>query len=444
MNRLLIAGTGSGCGKTTVTLAVLAALQMRGMDVSSFKCGPDYIDPMFHRRVMGVSSHNLDPFFCDEEMLQRIFMTHAGGELSVIEGVMGYYDGIGPSGRASTYDVAHLLETPVVLVMNARGMAASAGAVLNGFLRYHENSRIRGVIFNGLSEPLYPMMAEIAHDAGVLPCGFLPRREDLLFENRHLGLVMAGEIKDIGEKIHALGLLAEAHIDIDRLIALAKDVPEIQGDALPVWSGAPRVRIAVSCDQAFCFLYRENIEQLEALGCEIVSFSPLADTHLPDEIGGLYLCGGYPELYVAELSRNSSMCRSVQAQIAAGLPTIAECGGFLYLHEELNGARMAGVIRGSAFETERLQRFGYITLKAERDNLLCARGQSIRAHEFHYYDSDNCGDSFTASKASRPARYSCVHASDSLYAGFPHLYFPANPAFAESFVRKAIEYEKNH
>jgi len=444
MNRLLIAGTNSGSGKTTMTLALLAAFQMRGMKVSSFKCGPDYIDPMFHRKVMGVSAHNLDPFFCEEEMLRRIFISNAGQELSIIEGVMGYYDGIGTSGKASTYEVANALEAPVVLVMNAKGMAASAGAILQGFLHYWENSRIFGVIFNGLSEALYPMMAEIAQNVGVLPCGFIPNRPDLSFENRHLGLVMADEIKEINEKIQALGTLAEAHIDIDQLISLAENAPTMKAKPLSTWNGVPQVRIAVSHDHAFSFLYQENIEILEALGCEIVYFSPLVDRQLPDKISGLYLCGGYPELYVAELTNNTSMRRSIKKHIDEGLPTVAECGGFLYLHDELKENPMVGTINASAYETDRLQRFGYITLEAERDNLLCKRGERIRAHEFHYYDSTDCGDGFLAYKASRPATYPCVHASDTLYAGFPHLYFPANISFANSFVRKAIDYAKNH
>jgi cobyrinic acid a,c-diamide synthase len=206
----------------------------------------------------------------------------------------------------------------------------------------------------------------------------------------------------------------------------------------------PQVRIAVSHDLAFSFLYQENIEILEALGCEIVYFSPLVDKQLPDKISGLYLCGGYPELYVAELTNNTSMRCSIKKHIEEGLPTVAECGGFLYLHDKLNGNPMVGKINASAYETDRLQRFGYITLEAERDNLLCKRGERIRAHEFHYYDSTDCGDGFLASKASRTVTYPCVHASDTLYAGFPHLYFPANMSFASSFVRKAIDYAKNH
>lgn len=443
MDRLLIAGTSSGSGKTMITLALLGVLQKRGKKLSSFKCGPDYIDPMFHRSILGVSSHNLDPFFCDEEMLRRIFVSNAG-ELSIIEGVMGYYDGIGTNGTASTYDVASILETPVILVMNANGMATSAGAILQGFLRFRDNSRICGVIFNGLSEAMYPMMAKIAHEAGVIPCGFLPMNAEFSLPNRHLGLVLADEIKNINEIIAQLASLAEAHIEIDLLMELARKAPTVQAEPLPKCKERGCTRIAVSRDQAFSFLYQENIEILRAHGCEIVYFSPMYDRELPPKISGLYLCGGYPELYAIELTKNVSMRYSIREGIAAGLPTIAECGGFLYLNNDLNGDSMVGAINASAFETKRLQRFGYVTLTAKRDNLLCKVGEQIRAHEFHYYDSTDCGDGFLACKASRPVTYPCIHVSETIYAGFPHLYFPANIAFADSFVRKAMDYAKNH
>ncbi|MEA4849686.1 MAG: cobyrinate a,c-diamide synthase [Clostridiaceae bacterium] len=439
MNRLLIAGTNSGCGKTTVTVALLAALKARGLDISSFKCGPDYIDPMFHREIFGVDAHNLDLFFCGPEMLRRIFVSHAGGDFSIIEGVMGYYDGIGSRGEASTYQVARVTDTPVVLVIDARGMSVSSGALLEGFLHFRRDSRIRGVIFNGISQNLYPMLAEIAGNAGVTPYGFLPWRQELSIKSRYLGLVTAGEIEDIREKTSVLGTLAESYMDIEGLMALAKTAGSIQAKLIPIWQGTPLVRIAVSRDKAFCFLYRENIELLEGLGCGIIYFSPLKDIELPANIGGLYLCGGYPELYAEELSANTSMLRSIRERIKAGLPAIAECGGFMYLNEKLGEYPMTGVVPGRAFETSRLQRFGYITLTASEDNLLCKAGESIRAHEFHYWDSTDCGSGFTAEKAGKDISYPCVHTTESLYAGFPHLYFPANPAFAEAFVKAAHE-----
>jgi cobyrinic acid a,c-diamide synthase len=444
MNRLLIAGTNSGCGKTTVTVALLAALKARGLDVASFKCGPDYIDPMFHREVLGVDTHNLDPFFCPPDMLKRILVSHAGQHFSVVEGVMGYYDGIGATGEASTYSAARLTDTPVVLVINARGMGSSSGAVLEGFLHFQADSRIRGVIFNGIAPARYPGLAEIAGKIGVRPCGFLPLEPQFSIESRHLGLVTPSEIEAMRAKTAALGALAEAHMDIDGLIALGKTAARISADPLPAGKGACLARIAVSRDQAFCFLYRENIELLENLGCEIVYFSPLQDADLPPHICGLYLCGGYPELYAQELSANASMLGAIRERLHGGLPAIAECGGFMYLHEKLGAYPMAGVIPGRAFATERLQRFGYITLTASCDNLLCQAGESIRAHEFHYWDSSNCGRGFTAVKAGKDVSYPCVHATPSLYAGFPHLYFYANPALAESFVKKAVTYARHH
>ena len=436
-DRTLIAGTNSGCGKTTVTCALLRALKNRGLQVQSFKCGPDYIDPMFHREVIGVPARNLDPFFSTPEQLRRQ-LGGARDRLSVLEGVMGYYDGIGVDGRASTWEVARATETPVILVVNVRGMYTSAGAVLRGFRDFRPDSGIRGVIFNHASPMLYGDLKRIAEQEGLLPLGYLPRAEEATIGSRHLGLITAGEIADLQQRLNTLGELAEKCLDIDGILALAGSgaplpTPE---EIRPVVSGA---RIAVARDRAFCFLYEENLRLLEKLGCEPVYFSPLTDRHLPENIGGLYLPGGYPELYLKELSANPirhEICRAIEGE----LPTVAECGGFLYLHDTLDGAAMAGVIHAPAFRTEKLQRFGYVNLTAERDNLLCRAGESIRAHEFHYYDSDDNGDGFTAAKPSGKRSWRCVHAGETLYAGFPHLYFPANPAFAENFVRKAAAY----
>ncbi|MEL7607988.1 MAG: cobyrinate a,c-diamide synthase [Bacillota bacterium] len=439
MNRVLIAGTHSGCGKTTVTCALLSAFKMRGMDVSAFKCGPDYIDPMFHREIVGVRSHNLDPFFCGGGELRGLLTAHAG-ELSVIEGVMGYYDGVGPEGTGSTYDVARQTDTPVVLVVDVKGMAASAGAVLHGFRSFRPQSRIRGVIFNGVSPVLYEDYKEVARAAGVPALGFLPRLPELTVKSRHLGLITAGEIADIKAKLVRLGKLAEQYIDMTGILELARSAPALDEPLTPEAALPRSVRVAVARDKAFCFLYQENLELLESLGCELVFFSPLCDRALPERIGGLYLPGGYPELHLEALSSNAAMRRAIREAVPGGLPTVAECGGFLYLHESLDGYPMAGVINAKAFKTDKLQRFGYVTLTANADNLLCAAGNAIRAHEFHYYDSADNGTGFAAKKARDGCEYACVHATSTLYAGFPHLYFPANPSFAESFVRKAAAY----
>lgn len=438
--RILIAGTHSGCGKTTVTCALLAAFRARGMDVCALKCGPDYIDPMFHRELVGVRAHNLDPFFCGAEQLRGHLARHAG-EISVVEGVMGYYDGIGPEGRAGTYDVARATDTPAVLVVNVKGMYSSAGAILRGFAGFKPESGIRGAIFNGCSPSLYADYAKIAQAAGVRALGFLPQTPEISVGSRNLGLITAGEIADLREKLDRLGALAEQYIDIEGVLALAASAPALEAAPPPALSpAAPRVRIAVAKDEAFCFLYQENLELLGELGCEPVFFSPMRGAGLPENIGGLYLPGGYPELHLEALSENAAMRRAVKEAVEGGLTTIAECGGFLYLHDTLDGFPMADVIHAPAYKTEKLQRFGYVTLRATADNLLCGAGESIRAHEFHYYDSADNGNAFLAAKASTGKEYACSHASATLYAGFPHLYFPANPAFAANFVKKAAQY----
>lgn len=434
-NRILIAGTSSGCGKTTVTCALLAAFRMRGVDIASFKCGPDYIDPMFHREVLGIPSQNLDLFFCTEAQLQSQLAAdqHA---LHIIEGVMGYYDGIGISGVASTYEIAKATNTPVILVIHAKGMYTSAGAILHGFQTFQPDSGIRGVIFNGASPVLYEELKKIALKAGIPPLGFLPFDPALSIGSRHLGLVTAGEIADLQTKLDALALLAEQHMDLDQILQLSADAtpfPNLQSEIIPI----TRVRIAVARDEAFCFLYQENLTLLSALGAELCFFSPMHDPVLPEDVQGLYLPGGYPELYASALSGNQTMLACVKSAVSRGLPTIAECGGFLYLHDTLDGLPMAGVIHAAAFRTSKLQRFGFITLIAQTDNLLCPAKESIRAHEFHYYESAAPGIDFRAEKPCSVRQYACIHATNSLYAGFPHLYFPANIAFAQRFVEKA-------
>ena len=439
-SRLLIAGTNSGCGKTTTVVALLAALQKRGIQLSSFKCGPDYIDPMFHRAVLGVPSFNLDPFFCDEEQLRGVLCSHAS-EMSVIEGVMGYYDGIGTEGRASTFSVAKATKTPVVLVINVRGMYTSAGAVIQGFKNFRPDSGIEGVIFNGASAMLYKDLAKIAEDAGVRAYGFLPKVPEAEIGSRHLGLITAAEIEDLQQRIDVLAAKAEECIDIDGLIGLAEgaDAPEAAAGRTVKASGARPV-LAVAKDEAFCFIYQENLDLLEAAGFKIRYFSPLHDAALPEGIDALYLPGGYPELHAAELSANNGMLDSVKSAADQGLPTFAECGGFMYLHKTLDGIPMAGVIPAACYKTNRLQRFGYVTLTAQEDSMFCAAGGSIRAHEFHYYESEDPGRGFKAEKPGGKRGWECVHTGRTLYAGFPHLYLPANPGFAESFAQKAAEY----
>ena len=444
--RVLLAGANSGCGKTTVTCAVLQALTDRGEGPLAFKCGPDYIDPMFHRRITA-SGGNLDPFFFPPDTLRYLLDKYGRGrKICVIEGVMGYYDGLGLSEEASTSTVARATGTPVVLVLNAKGASRSLLAELEGFLRFLPDSGIRGVIFNRCSPSLYPLLAgAVAERFGeeVRPLGYLPPMPDCSLESRHLGLVTAAEVADLEEKLHALSLRAEECLDLDGLVALGRSAPELSFTPPRLPEARESVRIAVARDKAFCFYYEESLDVLREMGAELVPFSPLEDTAVPADVHGLYLGGGYPELYTRELSGNTAMLASVRDALASGLPTIAECGGFMYLTEAVDGVPMVGFLPGVCHDTGKLTRFGYVNLAAREDNLLCRAGESIPAHEFHHWDCTEPGDRFTASKPSGRS-WKCAAAGKRLYAGFPHFHFLANPSFAENFYNTCLEVKRGH
>lgn len=434
--RLVLAGTNSGCGKTTVTCAILQALIRRGLRVGAAKCGPDYIDPMFHSRVIGAKSSNLDPFFFEDDTLR--FLLYENGkdcDVTIIEGVMGYYDGLGlTTTRASTFEVAKKTNSPVVLVVNARGAALSVLAAIQGFLTFQPENNIRGVILNGCTAMSYaPLAKEIEARFSLRACGYLPKMPECGLESRHLGLVTAAEIKDLREKMQALAAQAEKTIDLSSLLSLSGEAQPLSFKAPCLPAAGRTVRIGLARDKAFCFVYEDSLHLLETLGATLVPFSPLEDKALPENLDGLYFPGGYPELYAAQLSGNQSMLESVRNALAANVPCIAECGGFMYLTERIGDHKMVGFLPGSSFDTGKLTRFGYITLTAQEDNLLCRAGEKIRAHEFHHWDAAESGAGFVAEKPSGK-RWPCVHANANLYAGYPHFHFYANPQFAVRFL----------
>ena len=434
--RLVLAGTNSGCGKTTVTCAVLQALVTRGLRVGAAKCGPDYIDPMFHSRVIGAKSSNLDSFFFDRDTM-RYLLSHNGQDcdITVIEGVMGYYDGLGlTSTHASTYETARETESPVVLVANARGAALSVVAAAEGFLRFAPDSGIRGVILNGCSAMSYgPLARELENRLGVRACGYLPRLPECTLESRHLGLVTADEVEDLREKLRQLAEAAEKTLELDALLEIAHNAPvlDFTPPVLPE-KGAP-VRIGVARDRAFCFYYEDSLDLLRQLGAELIPFSPLADEKLPDGVQGLYLGGGYPELYAAQLEENHALRRQIRDAVHTGMPCIAECGGFMYLTQSIAGRAMVGALPGDCFDTGKLTRFGYITATAQEDNLLCRAGEQVPMHEFHHWDTPQPGGAFLAEKPSGK-QWRCAYATDTLYAGFPHFHFYAKPVMAQRFL----------
>ena len=442
MKRFIISGTNSGCGKTTITCAILQALVDRKLNVAAFKCGPDYIDPMLHSRITSGNSHNLDSFFCNDDTLRYILDSRSeSADIAVIEGVMGFYDG----SKGSAHNISEITETPVVLIIDCKGMQDSIGAVMQGFLNYKSN-RISGFIFNRLPEKLIPFAKQLCHDNNTNYYGCFPTNT-VKFESRHLGLVTASEIYDLDDKMKQLSEYAEKYICLDELMQLPDTpVPAYETPETPRLFGADAPMIAVAKDNAFCFIYKENIELLQELGCRIEYFSPLEDEHIPENADGLILSGGYPELYAEKLSANRSMLADIKMHIENGMPCIAECGGFLYLHEYLEDAEknrygMVGIFKGVCERSPKLQNFGYITMKAQFDNMFCDMGESIPAHEFHYWKSPDMGSAFSAYKNGVKA-WECGHISDSFYAGFPHIYFYSQSDTAARFAKKCSEYKK--
>lgn len=450
---MILAAPASGSGKTTITIAFLAALKKRGVQVRSFKCGPDYIDPMYHEQVIGVPSENLDTFFSGAEEIRLLYQRNQEKyDCSLIEGVMGLYDGLGGTRtEGSAYHLAQTLDLPVFLILDAKGMGRTMIALLAGILQYDRDHRIAGIILNRTTERFYKVMKPaVEKELGLPVLGFFPEKKELRLESRHLGLKLPAEIRALQEQVMSAAEFLEKTVDVDRLLQKAAernsgeqnedDIPVPQADYINHFTiSGKKVRIAVAKDPAFCFYYKENLRLLQEMGAELVEFSPLADLKLPDHVAGLLLGGGYPELYAEKLAENASMRRSIREAIAAGMPSVAECGGFMYLHENLTDEKgcsypMVGVIPGDCHNRNRLVRFGYVEIREQEPHFL--GGMPIRGHEFHYYDSDCSGSSCRAVKPVTGTGWDCVHVAEDHWWGFPHLYYPSNPAYVSSFLNR--------
>ena len=449
MIQFLLAAPRSGSGKTTMTCALLMALKRRGCAPCAFKSGPDYIDPMFHRAVLGVESRSLDLFFSAPETVRTLYAKGAAGHgAAVCEGAMGFYDGLGGvSDRASAWHLADTLGLPVLLVVEPKGQSLTLAAELNGLVNFRTPSHIAGILLNNCTARMHALLAPMLEKETGLPVlGFLPKLSEAVIGSRHLGLYTAAEVENLQQKLALLADAADEHIDWPRLLALCEKEPP----ALPVQPETPpaRVRIAVAQDEAFCFTYAETLEAFRDAGAEVVFFSPLRDTALPENIGGLYLPGGYPELHARELSENTSLLREIKRKIESGLPTAAECGGFLYLGQSLTDAEgqswpMAGVLPGEAKDAGRLVRFGYAALSADSDSLLFRAGESFPIHEFHHWDSTANGTALAAKKPVGGAAWRCGSVNEHFYAGFPHLYWAGTP-LPQRFAAAAENYRRDH
>ena len=449
MIQFLLAAPRSGSGKTTMTCALLMALKRRGCAPCAFKSGPDYIDPMFHRAVLGVESRNLDLFFSAPETVRTLYAKGAAGHgAAVCEGAMGFYDGLGGvSDRASAWHLADTLGLPVLLVVEPKGQSLTLAAELKGLDSFRTPSHIAGILLNNCTARMHALLAPMLEEETGLPVlGFLPKLPEAVIGSRHLGLYTAAEVENLQQKLALLADAAEEHIDWPRLLALCEKEPP----ALPAQPETPpaRVRIAVAQDEAFCFTYAETLEAFRDAGAEAVFFSPLRDTALPENIGGLYLPGGYPELHARELSENTSLLREIKRKIESGLPTAAECGGFLYLGQSLTDAEgqswpMVGVLPGEAKDAGRLVRFGYAALSADSDSMLFRAGESFPIHEFHHWDSTANGAALAAKKPVGGAEWRCGSVNEHFYAGFPHLYWAGTP-LPQRFAAAAENYRRDH
>ena len=458
LNRILITAPSSGSGKTLVTCGLLGILKKRSLKVTSFKCGPDFIDPMFHTKVLGTKSRNLDTFFTGEAGTRMLLRKDgAGSDIAVMEGVMGYYDGVSETdSRAGASDLARVTDTPVLLVVNAAGASRSVLARIKGFLDFQEKPLIRGVILNKISPMLYPRMKKvIEEELAVRVAGYLPVLKDCVLESRHLGLMMPEEIAELQDKMNLLSSRLEETLDVDAILEIAagaSELPDVETDKKTGETSCGScgefagLRIGLARDEAFCFFYEDNLSLLRELGAELVEFSPIHDEKLPERLDGLLLHGGYPELHGKELSRNRSMRESIRKALEGGLPCMAECGGFLYLQETLEDMEgrkwpMVGMFPGNARNAGRLTRFGYVTLT--EGSVFGKDTGPIRSHEFHYFDVEAPGEAFLASKPSGKRSWRCIHSRDTLFAGFPHLYYHANPAVPRAFLERC-EKGKNH
>ena len=447
--RILIAAPGSGSGKTLLTCALLRLLGRRGIRAAAFKCGPDFIDPMFHKKVLGTPSRNLDLYLAGEDGVRRSFAAGCtGAQIAVIEGVMGYFDGTGASGmEGSSYHLASVLQAPVLLAADVRGMSRSAAALIKGFADYGEQKMIRGAFLNRVS----PAMADrisgwLKSEAAIPVLGSFPLDETLCIESRHLGLVEPDEIPDLLQKIDHAADLLEQTLNLKLLLEIAGDAPVLRVEEMAREKSSTEVSpvtIAVAEDEAFSFYYEDNLELLEELGAEIVSFSPLHDTSLP-EADGLLIGGGYPELRAQELAANTFMVSSIRRAAEQGMPILAECGGFQYLQEKLVDSegiehRMCGVLKGFSRMTKKLVRFGYVEVSGEGGYF--GSGQTIRGHEFHYSDSTNNGSACRAVKPDGRS-WDCMVVQGRITAGYPHLYYRSDPAFAEAFVAECRKFRE--
>lgn len=457
--RIIIASPKSGSGKTLISISLMKYFSMNGKKVSAFKCGPDFIDPMFHKKILELPSKNLDLFFTDEEKIKILFTQKNDSELSIIEGVMGLYDGLGCiTEKASTYHLAQTLNCPIIFVVDASGMALSLLAEINGFLLMDKKNLIKGIILNNASKMLYEKICPLIEKKfKIKVLGYFPKQKDLKIESRYLGLKLPDEIKNIKEMTQKSAEILSKTVDLNAIYKIAKNAPPLKiqtdkkNETLLLNEKNENlqnpIKVALAKDEAFCFYYEDNINLLKNEGAQIVEFSPLHDKEIPEDVYGIILGGGYPELFAEQLESNLQMKNSIVNAIQKGIPSIAECGGFMYLHKNLilknkKSYKMLGIIDGDVYDKNKLVRFGYVSVKEKISSFL-KNNSIIRGHEFHYFDSTSNGNSCVSEKPISEKTWESSFSGKNFWWGFTHLYYNSNPQFAKKFVESCREFKNS-
>jgi cobyrinic acid a,c-diamide synthase len=453
--RVLVSATGSGAGKTTATIALMGALRARGMRVTAFKCGPDYLDPTYHRRAAGASSHNLDGWMMDRASVYATFARAAAdADIAVMEGMMGLFDGAAPtSDEGSSAEIAKWLAAPVLLVVDASGMARTVAAIAHGFSHFDPRIKLAGLICNRVgSRGHLDLLRAASTEIPVL--GGFPSEARFAFPERHLGLLSADD-KNVAQPLFdAWAAMAEQWLDLDAIVAIARSAPMPEGpDAAELWprssASAPRCRIGVAYDDAFHFYYEDNLRRLEAAGAKLVRFAPTRETELP-QVDGLYFGGGYPEAFAAELSSNRAMIDAVRGFAQSGGPIYAECGGLMYLSEgirTLDGLAwpMVGLVAGEAVMSERLQALGYVEVETRGESILGPAGMRMRGHQFRYSTLTPMPERMERVYAVRPRwgePFVEGYRSGSVLASYVHIHWASNPEAARGFVNACASWRE--
>ncbi|MFS0875093.1 cobyrinate a,c-diamide synthase [Solibacillus isronensis] len=449
MNRFVLAGTGSGVGKTTFTIGIMRALMKRGLTVQGFKCGPDYIDPTYHTAVTKRVSRNIDSYMMSEDVVRTIVSRNSmDSDVSIIEGVMGFYDGKSPlSNEGSAAHISEITNSPVILIVNAASMARSVAAVVKGFQQLDKNAKIVGVIANQLgSKGHYEIIkTAIEHECNVPVLGYLQKGAVPALPSRHLGLVPAIERGELDPYFDELAEAIEATVDLDLLLQVTKASELDQTSKIfESLDNTQEIHLAVAKDAAFNFYYEENFELLKANGAKLHFFSPLDNEPVPEQAQGLYIGGGFPEEFADKLAQNEQAKNSIKLAIEKGIPTLAECGGFMYLTEEIfnregNGYKMLGVIPGIVRMQNKLAALGYREITGVEGNFLIGEQEFAKGHEFHYsvYEGNHETPAYFTKGRFGAKQEGYSHGN--LVAGYTHFHFASNPQLVKNWLAACLE-----